>query len=89
MKLIFFAILLILSVFTSSILYRNYDSHRKALAELSIIRQNFDDLDSSCRQVNKQIISLENSPAEVERVARESLGWCRDGEDIYHFNHSM
>lgn len=89
MKLITFAILLILSVFTSSILYRNYDAHRKALGELSVIRQAFDGLDASYREVGKQIISLQNSPIEVERVARESLGWCRDGEDIYHFNHSM
>jgi len=89
MKLVTFAILVILSVLSSTVLHRNYAAHKKALEEFNDIRQTFDEYDASCRDVEQQIISLKNSPAEVERVARESLGWCRDGEDVYHFNQSM
>ena len=89
MKVIVFTILFIVSIVTGSILFRNYTAHRKALVELSIIRQKFDALDADYRAVGQRINRLQNSPAEVERVARESLGWCRDGEDVYHFNQSM
>lgn len=89
MKLIIFAILIILSILSGSILHRNYTAHKKAREEFKEVRRTFNELDANCRDVGQQIISLKNSPAEVERVARESLGWCRDGEDVYHFNQSM
>ena len=89
MKPIFFVILLVLSVISGTRLHSNHAAHQKALEELNEIRQVYNDLDANCRDVRQQIISLKNSPAEVERVARESLGWCRDGEDVYHFSQSM
>jgi cell division protein FtsB len=81
--------MVVLLVVLSTSATRIYKSYTTALAELNDVQQVYDHLDANCREVKQQIISLKDNPVEVERIAREKLGWCRTEEDVYHFNQSM
>lgn len=37
-------------------------------------------------ELRQEIEALRKDRLAIERVAREKLGWCRDGEKIYHFD---
>lgn len=62
--------------------YRNYQKKRQ---ELNTLKQSLSEKRSECADLNRQVGALQNSPEAVEKVARETFGYCQDGETIYKY----
>ena len=63
--------------------YTKYDEARSKLHHLEK-KQMQQDL--KAQKLREHIYRLKSDPEEIERVAREKLGWCRQDEKIYHFD---
>lgn len=56
--------------------------HAKEAAVAKLVRSNRD-LRSEVTELRRRIGALRDDPRFLEQVAREELGWIRDGETVY------
>ncbi len=81
-----FYLVLILLVAAAAVLlwpeYRRYQIRQGELAELNAAKM---EKTAARNRLYKEVQDLENSPAAIEKVAREKFGLCRPGETIMRF----
>jgi cell division protein FtsB len=66
----------------------HYLSYQSLKADLAASEKQLAAQKQEIMQLRQEIENLRGDRREIERVAREKFGWCRDGEMIYHFDSS-
>ncbi len=73
---------------TFFILIPLHTEYHRARQEKRELRQELLQQELRAHQLRQELRALRNDPATVERIAREKLGWSREGETIYHFEYT-
>ena len=63
-----------------------YFDFRQIKLTLLEVQKNLAEQKKQNLELRLEIEALRKDKLAIERVAREKLGWCRDGEKIYHFD---
>jgi len=62
-----------------------YTEYKNVRSDVNELRRELRQSELEAHQLRQKINRLKNDPDEIERVAREQLGWCREDEKVYHF----
>ncbi len=86
---IFLIVSLLLILGTAGLMLApHYLSYQTLKADLAQAQKQLEEQKQEVMQLQQEIASLRSDRREIERVAREKFGWCREGETVYHFDSS-
>lgn len=63
-----------------------YFENQRTQSALAQMERSLQQQNDEMRELQKAIKDLRENYRAIERVAREKLGMCREGEKIYHFD---
>jgi len=72
-----------LTVYT---LLPGYFENQRTQSSLAQMEKALQQQQQEMRDLRRDLAALRDSHSAIERVAREKLGLCREGEKIYHFD---
>ena len=58
---------------------------REMQREIAVMERDIQTLRARTEQLNQTVERLRSDPAFIEKLAREDLGWVRDGETVLKF----
>ena len=81
-----FFLLLLLLVAALMLLLPFYRKYQKRQGELVKVNTKLNTRKTERAELNREVNGLQNSPAEVEKVAREKFGLVKEGETVMRYD---
>lgn len=84
--IVFYSVLVVLIVSSAVLIYPVYRQYQKRKMNVAQLQEMAAIKTAECVKLSKEVYSLENSPAAVEKVAREKFGFCGEGESVLRYD---